>query len=69
MGRRRSGGTERPALRYLKMRAWCSSSCHCAAVNGVHIAAVDGGGTLMVFIFIYLFMRKRENEGESERGR
>jgi len=50
MGRRRSGGTESPALRYLKMRAWCSSSCHWAAVNGVHIAAVDGGGTLMVVV-------------------
>lgn len=43
IGVRRSGGTVNPALRYLKMRAWCSSSCHCATVN-------DGGGWAPIHI-------------------
>lgn len=29
-----SGGTGTPDTKYLKMRAWCSSSCHCIAVKG-----------------------------------
>jgi hypothetical protein len=33
MGRRRSGGTGTPAMRYLYMSACCSSSAHCAAVK------------------------------------
>ena len=74
MGRRRSGGTEIPALRYLKRRVWCSSSCHCAVVNGVHIVTANNEGTLMVFIFIYVKEGKRgvnlkdeEKEGKRER--
>lgn len=34
MGPMRSWGTGAPEAMYLKMRAWCSSSCHCDAVNG-----------------------------------
>lgn len=33
MGITRSAGTRSPATKYLYMRAWCSSSCHCPAVN------------------------------------
>ena len=72
MGRRRSRRTERPALRYMKMRAWCSNSYHCDVMNGVHIAATDGGGALVVFIFIYANEEKRElnlKEEEKERKR
>lgn len=32
--KRRSGGIGIPETMYLKMRAWCSSSCHCDAVKG-----------------------------------
>ena len=32
--KRRSGGMGRPETMYLKMRAWCSSSCHWLAVKG-----------------------------------
>ena len=32
-GRTRSCGTGAPEAMYLKMSAWCSSSCHCDAVN------------------------------------
>ena len=74
MGRRRSRGTERPALRYLKMRAWCSSQGHCATMNDIHITAARGGGTLMVFRFIYakeekkrVNMMEEEKEGNRER--
>lgn len=34
MGFSRSGGTLTPAIMYLKMRAWCSSSAHCPVVKG-----------------------------------
>ena len=34
IGSTRSGGTGRPAIIYLKIRAWCSSSCHCNTVKG-----------------------------------
>ena len=32
--KRRSGGMGKPETMYLKMRAWCSSSCHWLAVKG-----------------------------------
>ena len=34
MVKRRSGGIGIPEAMYLKIRAWCSSSCHCVAVKG-----------------------------------
>lgn len=34
IGSIRSGGTGRPATIYLKIKAWCSSSCHCDTVKG-----------------------------------
>ena len=34
IGSTRSGGTGKPATIYLKIKAWCSSSCHCDTVKG-----------------------------------
>lgn len=48
------------------MRAWCSSSCHCAAVNGVHI---DGGGGTLMFFGRERRRKRVESEREKEKER
>ena len=54
-----------PDAMYLKIRAWCSSSCHCDGVNG---------NLVLPFIMVNKAARKqyfsgmRERERERERG-
>ena len=49
--KRRSGGIGIPETMYLKMRAWCSSSCHCEAVNGYLVLFLAPAGLLRLIIF------------------
>lgn len=69
MGYKRSDGIGIPATIYLKIRAWCSSSCHCDAVKGK--------GLCLAFIIILLredkqrktSTRRRKEEKKRKRSR
>lgn len=68
IGTTSSEGTGRPAIKYLYIRAWCSSSCHCTDVNGglnpstATVTAADDDPLISLYktwyikMVLYLFM-------------